>query len=271
MYAGAGPSLPEPQARLYVLAVKRRLETDFGRAADDYARHRPGFPPAFFDHVSALGVGVAGQRVLDLGTGTGTLARGFAERGCDVVALDPSPEMLAQAAKTSARVRWVEGWAESPGLADGDFDVVCAGQSWHWFDRARAAAEAKRLLRAKGRLLVAYFSYLPLAGGVAEATEAIVLRHHPTWTWAGHDGRHPEFVPELERAGFSRTSTFDFVVSIAFTHEAWRGRIRACNGVLALPPRAAAAFDADLARVLTERFPEPLRIDHRVWGIVAAA
>jgi SAM-dependent methyltransferase len=60
---------------------------------------------------------------------------------CDVVGLDPSPEMLAQAAKIAAAglpVRWVQAWAEATGLSDGDFDLVCAGQCWHWFDRPRA-------------------------------------------------------------------------------------------------------------------------------------
>lgn len=58
------------------MAANDRPEVDFGRAANDYAKHRPGFPPVFFDHVKALGIGAAGQRILDLGTGTGTLACG---------------------------------------------------------------------------------------------------------------------------------------------------------------------------------------------------
>jgi SAM-dependent methyltransferase len=255
------------------MASHDRPEVDFGRAAHDYAKHRPGFPPEFFDHVRSLGIGVAGQRVLDLGTGTGTLTCGFAERGCDVVGLDPSPEMLAQAAKAAddsgLRVRWLPGWAEATGLLDGEFDIVCAGQCWHWFDRSRASAEATRLLRPGGRLLIAYFSYLPLAGTVGEATEEIVLRYNPTWRWAGHDGRHPEFVEELGRDGFPQATPFEFVLPIPFTHEAWRGRIRACNGVLTLPPESVAAFDNDLARLLTERFPEPLAVEHRIWAIVA--
>jgi ubiquinone/menaquinone biosynthesis C-methylase UbiE len=254
------------------MAAKDRPEVDFGRAARDYAQHRPGFPSAFFDHVKGLGVGVAGERVLDLGTGTGTLACGYAQRGCDVVGLDPSPEMLAQAAEMAddagLRVQWVQGWAEATGLPDGEFDVVCAGQCWHWFDRPRAAAEAMRLLRDGGRLLIGYFSYLPLAGTVGEATEQVVLQYNPTWKWAGHDGRHPEFVEEIGDAGFREPTAFEFVVPTTFTHECWRGRIRACNGVLTLPAEKIAVLDADLARLLAARFPEPLVVEHRIWGVV---
>jgi ubiquinone/menaquinone biosynthesis C-methylase UbiE len=249
-------------------------DVDFGRAAHDYARHRPGFPRAFFDHVRGLGIGAPGQRIVDLGTGTGTLACGFAERGCEVVGLDPSTEMLAEAARIAAEaglsVSWVNGRAEATGLPDVECDIVCAGQCWHWFDRSRSAAEAMRLLRAGGDILIAYFSYLPLPGTVGAATEEIVLRHNPTWKWAGHDGRHTEFVRDLVEAGFRQPSTFDFVLPIIFTHEGWRGRIRACNGALTLPAEKIAAFDADLAALLAERFPEPVLVEHRIFGIVAS-
>jgi SAM-dependent methyltransferase len=249
------------------------LSPDFGPAAGDYARHRPGFPPAFFDHVAGLGIGIAGQRVLDLGTGTGTLACGFAERGCAAVGLDPSEAMLAEAAAAAARanlaVRWVRARAEETRLPDGDFDLVCAGQCWHWFDRPRAVAEAKRLLRPGGRVMIAYNSYLADPGTVGAATEEIVLRYNPTWEWAGEDGRHPKYVADLVNAGFRQVSTFDFVVPVTFTHEGWRGRFRACNGVLTLPPDTIAAFDADLERLLAARFPEPIVSEHRLYGIVA--
>ena len=249
------------------------LPIDFGPAARDYALHRPGFPAAFFEHVATLGIGITGQCVLDLGTGTGTLACGFAERGCTAVGIDPSPGMLAEAARAAAQadlpVRWVEARAEATGLPDGEFDVVCAGQCWHWFDRPRAAAEAMRLLRAGGRMMIAYFSYLADPGTVGAATEEIVLRYNPSWAWAGEDGRHPQYVDDLVGAGFRHLSTFDFVLPMSFTHEGWRGRFRACNGVLTLPTETIAAFDSDLTRLLVQRFPEPITSEHRLYGIVA--
>ncbi|NUP11353.1 MAG: methyltransferase domain-containing protein [Polyangiaceae bacterium] len=245
---------------------------DFGRTANDYARHRPGFPVAFFDHVAGLGLGVAGQRIVDLGTGTGTLARGFAERGASVVGIDPSDKMLVEAGELARTeglaVEWVQAKAEETGLAGDAFDVVCAGQCWHWFDRARAAAECRRVLRAGGRALIAYFCYLPDAGTVAEATEEVILRYNPRWTMAGSDGRYPQWTDDLRDAGFHDVDTFEFDLPITFTHESWRGRFRACNGVLVLPPDAITAFDTELAKLLEERFPEPLVVRHRIFGIV---
>ena len=61
---------------------------DFGRTATDYARHRAGFPSELIERLAALGVARPGARVVDLGTGAGSLARLFAERGCEVTGVD---------------------------------------------------------------------------------------------------------------------------------------------------------------------------------------
>lgn len=250
-----------------------RPPIDFGTTAGDYAQHRPGFPDAFFDHVRRYGIGVAGQQVLDIGTGTGTLARGFARRGCRAVGVDPSPEMLhAAVALTRAAglgARYLCARAEATGVATGVCDVVCAGQCWHWFDRAAAAAEALRVLRPGGHALIGYFTYLAEPGTLGGVTEELVLRHNPTWPFAGSDGRVPLFVTDLTDQGFEPIDTFEFDLLISFTHESWRGRLRACNGVLTLPAEQLAAFDADLAALLAERYPEPLLVPHRIYGILA--
>ena len=63
---------------------------DFGKTASDYARHRAGFPDSFFTKLEQHGVSIQGARVVDLGTGTGTVARELAVRGASrVVGIDP--------------------------------------------------------------------------------------------------------------------------------------------------------------------------------------
>ncbi len=155
-YPPVGPTdrLPDLYGSLSTLLGITVMKVDFGRTADDYARYRAGFPEALFVRLDGYGIGRAGQRILDLGSGTGSLARSFARRGARVTALDLSEDLLAQAralaAEEGLEIETLRAPAEDTGLADSAFDVVAAGQCWHWFDRPKAAREARRLL-ASGR------------------------------------------------------------------------------------------------------------------------
>lgn len=249
------------------------MTVDFGRTAGDYGQYRAGFPPELFERLAGRGIGERGQRVLDLGTGTGALGRGFALRGCTVTGLDISAALMAEARRLDQQarvvVRYVEGRAEETGLPEGRFDTVSAGQCWHWFDRPRAALEVKRLLVPGGWLLIAHFDWLPLPGNVVDATEALILRYNPTWHLGGLTGIYPEWPRDAGIAGFEEIETFTFDIDAPYSHEAWRGRIRASAGVAAsLPPQTVDRFDADLATILRDRFPEnPLAVPHRVFAL----
>lgn len=257
------------------IATTNSLTPDFGRTAADYAQHRAGFPGSFFERLSAFGVGGGEQRVVDLGTGTGTLARGFARRGCHVVGIDPSPAMLEQARLLgeSERVAVVYrvASAEATGLPDEYADVVSAGQCWHWFDRPSAALEARRVLKRTGALVIAHLDWLPLRANVVELTERLILTHNPAWRMAGGCGIHPQWLTDVAEAGFTDIESFSYDLVIPYTHEGWRGRIRASAGVSAsLPAEAVAVFDAELQALLQQRFPAPnLEVLHRVFAVVS--
>ncbi|MFY9720130.1 MAG: methyltransferase domain-containing protein [Candidatus Cybelea sp.] len=249
---------------------------DFGKTATDYGRYRAGFPNALFDRLLALGVGRAGSAALDMGTGTGTLGRGFALRGCKVVGLDPSSALLDEARRLDAEfgittTGYLEGRAENLPFDGAAFDLVAAGQCWHWFDRSRAAAEAHRVLKPGGRIVIAHFDWIPLPGNVVDATEQLITQHNPQWKMAGGTGLHARFLTDIAIAGFTGIETFSFDVGAPYTHEAWRGRIRASAGVAAsLSPKNVSEFDADLARLLEREYPEdPLLVPHRVWAVTA--
>ena len=48
---------------------------DWGRTSSDYAKFRDIYPPIFFEKIAERGLGVKGQKALDLGTGTGVVPR----------------------------------------------------------------------------------------------------------------------------------------------------------------------------------------------------
>ena len=250
------------------------MQIDFGKTAQDYGRYRAGFPSALFDRLATFDIGTTGQRVLDLGTGTGTLARGFALRGCNVTGLDPSIPLVEEAQRldreAGVTIKYVTAKAEQTGLPAASFEVVTAGQCWHWFDRSKAAQEVRKVLVPQGWLVIAHFDWIPLPGNVVEATEKLIEQHNPEWKMSGGRGMYSRWLSDVAIAGFQEIETFSFDLFVPYTHEAWRGRIRASAGVAAsLSPERVARFDTDLQKLLLERFPsDPLAVHHRVFAVV---
>src|ERR1700722_19020900 len=141
---------------------------DFGKTASDYAKHRAGFPEAFFERLATLNLIRPGMKALDLGTGTGTVARGMATRGLEVTGLDKSTALMEQAkqldAEAGVAVRYLDRTAEATGFPDHSLDLVTAGQCWHWFKRDEAANEVRRILKPGGLLIIAHFDWIAIAG-----------------------------------------------------------------------------------------------------------
>ncbi len=245
------------------------MEVDFGRTAADYARYRAPFPEGLFERLEARGIVCppGGGKALDLGTGTGALARALAARGWRVTGLDRSERMLQAARSLGGDVEFLQGDAEDTGLPGASFALATAGTCWHWFDRPRAARECLRLLAPGGWLVVASLSWVSLPDNAVEATERLIRRHNPA---CPRGDQYPDYLADLVQAGFVEVESFSFDLGIPFSHAAWRGRIRASAGVGAsLDERAVQRFDGELARLLESNFPEqPLALPHRVVAVL---
>jgi SAM-dependent methyltransferase len=144
------------------------------RIAADAARsqHRPDVPD-----------------VLDVGCGTGIVARQFQAAGCRVLGIDPDARMadLARRHGLEVEVSTFEAW-HSAGRA---FDTVVSGQAWHWVNPVPGAAAAARALRPGGRLAVFWNAFQP-PPDLAEAFAAVYRRVMPDLPLfrggAGHGG-----------------------------------------------------------------------------------
>jgi demethylmenaquinone methyltransferase/2-methoxy-6-polyprenyl-1,4-benzoquinol methylase len=94
-----------------------------------------------------------GDRVVDVATGTGMVARELVrQKGCNVVGVDQSPEMLAEARRrTNGRIELVEASAEQLPFADGEFDALTFTYLLRYVgDPAATLAELARVVRAGG-------------------------------------------------------------------------------------------------------------------------
>ena len=152
----------------------RRTAESFGADAARYDRARPRYPDALLERILA---DLPGRRVLDVGTGTGIVARQLQLAGCEVLGVDPDPRMAAYARTTGVEVD--EATFKTWDPAGRTFDAVVSGQSWHWVDPSVGAAKAAQVLTTGGRIAVFWNTGEP-SGGLGEAFLDVYRRVLPT-------------------------------------------------------------------------------------------
>jgi SAM-dependent methyltransferase len=167
------------------------LLSDYSRQAQRYDESRAASPSVLAPLREALD-GAPGRRLADIGGGTGNYALALQREGWDPVVVDRSPEMLARAAAKGLET--VEADAQRLPFEDESFDAAAMLSMLHHVDdQAAALAEARRILRPDGRLVLKGFAgedaaslwildYFPVSRPWMEATHpprAAILEELP--------------------------------------------------------------------------------------------
>jgi ubiquinone/menaquinone biosynthesis C-methylase UbiE len=180
------------------------LVSGFADVAAAYERGRPEYGPAVTGAiVDALGA-APGARVLDVGAGTGKLARPLLRAGFDVVAVEPLAGMRAALARAIGPQRVREGRAEALPLEDASVDGAVCGDAFHWFDGDRAAAELFRTVRAGGGIVACWLTSSPDDGARPPFAVEVDAVLEPLWRAA----RHPYLVQARGAEGLERHGGF---------------------------------------------------------------
>lgn len=197
----------------------------------------------------------AGERAADVGTGTGHTALALAERGLEVVGVDPTPAMLEEARRLAARrglagrIRWCTGDADHLPLGDGAVDLVtCRRAAHHFPDVGHALAEMARVLRPGGRLGVADHCPPPEA---AEASNRVERLRDATHVRALTE---EEWRTALRAAGFTVTAWEVLEERVSFA--GWLSPVRADGPEAAAVTRALTALPEGVRRALTGGKPD---------------
>ena len=245
---------------------------DWGRTSSDYAKYRDIYPPEFYRMILDRGLCEDGQRVLDLGTGTGVLPRNMARYGASWVGVDISEAQIEQARRLSAELpaellgRGIEyrvSAAENVDFPDLTFDVVTACQCFWYFDHETVCHRLHRLLKPGGRLLVMVMEWLPFDDAIAGASERLVLEYSPHWSGAG-ERMHPIAIPHCyAAAGFELVHHEERLMKVPFTRESWNGRMKACRGIGAsLSPERISAWQKEHMAMLERIAPPRFEVLH---------
>ena len=121
----------------------------FSETVQAYRANRPGYPESAVSWIARTAGLRRGDRIADVGCGTGISTRLLGKRGFRVVGIDPNLPMLG-AARAEGGARYQQGEASRTGLRASSLALVTAFQAMHWFALGPTLREWKRILRPGG-------------------------------------------------------------------------------------------------------------------------
>lgn len=237
---------------------------DWGRVSCEYAKYRDIYPDEFYRKIVDKGLCTSGQRILDIGTGTGVLPRNMYSYGGSWVGTDISEEQIKQAKILSEgmNIDYYTMAAEEINFPSESFDVITACQCFWYFNHEKVMPDFYRILKPNGKLLILYMAWLPYEDEIAGRSESLVLKYSPDWTGAG-ETRHPIDIPECYTQRFELILHEEYPVKVHFSRESWNGRMKACRGVGAsLSKEKLQAWEQEHLKMLYETAPQEFDILH---------
>ena len=278
-------------------AGAREYGVQFDRVADAYDSHRRSYPDELVDAAcEAAGVG-AGDRVLEVGCGTGQLTASLVRRGLRVVAVDPGPRMIERARMRmgAAAVEFVCARFEDVALPRESFCAVFSATAFHWVDPSVSWVKAASLLEAGGALvLITHCSgadedSIAIEHALSDSVEVIapdiaVSFPRPRratevlegaerrrgnvsalWSWiAQHDELE---VPEAA-ALYADVHMLSRIVQFDWTAERLNAYMRTTSLSFRLGPERTAALEADNHRLMA-RFGGQVRLPELMVAVTA--
>ncbi len=239
---------------------------DWGRTSGDYAKYRDIYPEIFYRKIIERNLCISGQKILDLGTGTGVLPRNMYRFGAKWIGTDVSDNQILQAKilsdKSNMNIQYQTIATEDIDFPDYTFDVITACQCFWYFDHNKVIPKLYRMLKEDGRLLLLYMAWLPFEDKIAGASEELILKYNPKWSGA-RETKSPIQVPDCVYDKFEVVYHEEYDVEIPFTRETWHGRMKACRGVGAsLSPNEIERWENEHKKLLMNIAPKQFFIKH---------
>ena len=190
----------------------------FSKRVENYIKYRPGYPAEIIPLLEAEGTLTPKSVVADLGSGPGFLTELFLKYGNEVFGVEPNADMRGAGERVLAKYPnfiSIDASAEATTLPDHSIDLIASGQAFHWFDRAKAKPEFRRILKPGGWVVLVWNGFRVETSPLNNGYQEIVLRYGTDYKEVAREitGVDVEsfFAPEACKiAHFAFKQVFDF-------------------------------------------------------------
>ena len=162
----------------------------FSERVEDYVRYRPHYSPEVVQALQqACGLRIE-HMIVDVGCGTGLLAKILLENGNQVIGIEPNRAMRQAGEQFLAsfrNFRMIDGTAEATTVAGSSADFVIAGQAFHWFQPQATRVEFARIVKPEGWVVLIWHDRDVESTPFLRAYEDFLQRHATDYSTVAHN------------------------------------------------------------------------------------
>ncbi len=239
---------------------------DFRHQASIYARYRRDYSGALYDAIESRTGAGRGRVAVDLGCGTGLVARSLSRRGWRVVGVDFSAPMLAEARRgRQARVELVRARGEEVPVRAAGAALITCGTAFHWFAPAPALAEMHRVL-APGGWAALFWRYPDPEAETTRLIGKVLRRFRPDLPQTALAMHPPE-----PFAGSQLVAEPEICIEtvLDFTPESFLGLVASVEWIRRVAGAQHGSFLAALREEVDRVFPGEIREPNREYLYLA--
>ena len=238
----------------------------FSSHAAAYAAYRPSYPPELAAWLATI---VPTRRIaLDVGAGSGQLSLLLAEHFAQVVATEPSVQQVTKAAQ-HPRIDYRVAPAERCDLPDASVDLLTAAQAAHWFDLPAFFAEARRLLKPGGAIVLISYAGMEHRSTIEPMIDAFrleTLKHYwPAERMLVENGYRDIVLP------FAPIAAPPFFIEVRWPLAAMAGYLDTWSAIRAMERDIGRAWFESFLAELTEAWGDPETVRTIRWPLAILA
>ncbi|HIW32548.1 MAG TPA: class I SAM-dependent methyltransferase [Candidatus Paenibacillus intestinavium] len=216
------------------------MKINFGNVSNDYAKYRDRLPEVLFEQLKEKGITFKNKEIIELGAGTGIVSRHLVEYGAKVIGIEPSIELIEEAAQIDrnlkvSNIKYILSTAEDFEYAQ-VVPLIIAVRAWHWFNRSEVLSNIEKYLENDGHLIVINSIFKP-DSEIAKMTFEVLTNNQIVLKPAGSNADAVErkmgfplhWFNEWESHSLQLVDAWQQDYMLEFTHEEWCGKIRSVS------------------------------------------
>lgn len=220
----------------------------FTGKSNDYFRYRPSYP---YEAVKWLREKCSGDKVADIGAGTGIFTKVLQCCFKDVSAIEPNADMRKKFHDFLPDIICSDGTGEATGLPDNSIDLITVAQAFHWLDEEKFKQEAIRILRHGGKAAIIWNT--TVQNDFSAARDQVCQKYCPRFR-QGHAGKRSvaEGDEFLRHHYFKKVEFASFDNPFEMDSETFEGNMRSRSYAIGAEHPAYSEFMTELHTVFEQ-------------------